>query len=473
MANRETNYSFGVEMEFYIGWVRADSTDAVHTPSQFRSRPGAGPFVVSDPDPGEGEVHDELEATILEFLQDNPPDTVVPQDMVDIENDRKWSHLGRFRRWQVVPDVTLTQNLDRVFPREVLEACNWAAVEVVSPALWATQKGFDDVARVASFLHRKFWTMTPRFCGTHVHVGFGNHWLPMESARKVAAFLYAADPILAQTHPVHRRNNHWCRSPRLYSNLSFGQTMIDVRNVDDHEEDEEQHDDDDHEEYDVEYDEYNDGPSQSQAPNDPGTLIERFSRMMGKKPARPRPARNEFPPRPREVAYTADPERIAIMTARDEPWMMECDPYRFKPVPLMPAVGELLHATNRAMIYELLQTGQMPSAYSFRQFSFEIKRTIEFRMPAGSVEPVEIVSQARVAVRLVQFAAAADLNHLLRIISDFEEAESNPRYYDVYDLFLDLGLRPEARVLHAALAGTLNDTIRTNYCQSRGHQITP
>lgn len=75
---------------------------------------------------------------------------------------------------------------------------------------------------MCEYLHSTFIISPDEDCGLHIHVGQGNNWLPFKPLRKIAAFLYAADPVLAQCHPMHRRKNLFCPSPRLYSMVSLG-----------------------------------------------------------------------------------------------------------------------------------------------------------------------------------------------------------------------------------------------------------
>ena len=108
-------------------------------------------------------------------------------------------------------------------------------------------------------------------------------------------------------------------------------------------------------------------------------------------------------------------------------------------------------------------------AYSFNQLEYEdvSKKTIEFRQAAGTIDPAEVVSRARIAVRLCEFAANITPQQLHKMINDFIVAEKDPKWFDVYDLFIELDLRPEARVVQAALKDALNQSVRDRYFAER------
>ncbi|OTB12276.1 hypothetical protein K445DRAFT_14978 [Daldinia sp. EC12] len=139
-----------------------------------------------------------------------------------------------------------------------------------------------------------------------------------------------------------------------------------------------------------------------------------------------------------------------------------------KPIDIMTGVRELLSAPNVLVISALMQhelhyrSAYNSTAYNrgygtvplFRTKPREEggKRTIEFRQVTGTVNADEVVAHARIAVRLSEFACETDMDSLWKMIHDFVEAETDPSWYDIFDLLSELGLTNEARVIQRQMA---------------------
>ncbi|KAK6951969.1 hypothetical protein Daesc_006494 [Daldinia eschscholtzii] len=437
--------SFGVEMELYLAWRAETFTGTVPAPPGVKLSPGA-PLVIKGGRLTKGAKIKAL-ALIIEEAFPSSAGTVVSLDDRKLDKrNKEWYHLEAYRRWDVIPDGSLAIPPDELADLNSTDY-GWIGAEVVSPALWATNEGFDEVRRMCEFLQKHFWIYNARKAGFHVHVGNGNEWLPLNSLRQIAAFLYAADPVLAQSHPRHRTNNIYCASPRLYSNVSMGRrnpvnpTQPDL-------------------------------PTESVEVERPSiyTRAENAVRNFFKSRASPtKPAednkvrkRDQFPPRPTVGAYDIDREPIGRGLY---------NPIPVGPVPMITAVTEILRSADRAAISRLMSIGPIRGAYSFVQLEQEAKRTIEFRQAASMVDPVQTVAYARIAVGLCQFAASASRDDLTKIILDCEMAEQTPSWFDVYDLFMEVGLYPEAKIVQAVLSGTLTDDKRREYWLSRKHAL--
>ncbi|OTA94565.1 hypothetical protein M434DRAFT_29711 [Hypoxylon sp. CO27-5] len=413
-------------MEFYIFWGRKKQ-DPVSVPKGFESHPG-GPFYIGD---GFESLEELLSYRIRKLVRDLPVATVIrPNETMDDAEliDEDSEHLQHYRLWNVDVDLTLSP-----LPHE-LEAMTdlnsgWRGVEVKSPALWATDDGFNQVRQVCEFISSKFWTSTHPVAGLHIHVGNGKKYFPIDSFRHIAAFLYAADPILAQSHPEHRHHNTYCYSLRLYSYIAREELGI--------------------------------------VPVPPQQLVKTTSslsfriRSFFRNPLRRNTSRSKLkrnikdrkkhnlPPRPWKGVFPPTPKK---------------DP-KDRRSPMLGAVALLLRQTEYDIICELMG-GLWRPAYNFGKLGLG-KRTIEFRRPASSVDPAEVVAQARIAVGLCGFAADPDEDLFKKIIIDCDTADEQPSWYDVYDLFIELDLLPEAKVVHAALTGTISDSTRTEYWSSR------
>ncbi|KAI1415408.1 putative amidoligase enzyme-domain-containing protein [Hypoxylon sp. FL1857] len=431
MANEQyTNtgkLSFGVEMEFYICWARRGTEGSAPVPEPFKSHPG-GP-ISTVPVALQTYAAENLDTRIRQFVQGLPaPATVVPSTQIQMNDvDPNLEHLRYYQEWQVVSDMSLVPlHGDLVSQRG--RDWGWTGVEVISPALWATDENFNHVRKVCEFIRNTFWTSTHRSAGLHVHVGNGKDYFPIPSLTRLAAFLYAADPILAQCHPEHRHMNGYCSSIRLGS-------MIASQDATDSEPD----------------------PAELEQGSEPTPpqwfdISSFFQNLFTCTPKPPVNMRNKeereedrFPPRPRKAVYDLPRGRISLLDA----------------------VRALLRQTDRVQIANLMFTDLFGSSCVFPDPDMEMKRTIEFRRAASSVDAAEVVSQARFAVSLCEFAINSTQEDFKKTILDFDTSDDHPTWFDVYDLLIELGLRPEARVIYAALTGTMTDAIRTRYWSSR------
>ncbi|KAI1390803.1 uncharacterized protein F4822DRAFT_442062 [Hypoxylon trugodes] len=384
--------SFGVEMEFYVAWY-TDPKIPMPPPPGFESKTG-GPILIQE---GVGD----LDASMALLT-------------------------GAIRvTYDISMSLTPDELQDFVTPKY-----GWAGVEVVSPALWATDEGFAEVRTVCEYIQNHLWTLCKT--GLHIHVGCGNEWFSIRSARQIAALLYAGDPVLTQLHPKHRRTNRWCPSPRLYSKVSMGKKM--------------QH-----------------------APEPPSQLSDvsqqsTVANIPGKKVTI-----QPLPVRPTEKSYEIERDYLQILLDVNTDPEIQQDVKTYNPIPIMEAVNELLKSTARGTIAELMGTPLFSSrpAYNFQHFRVEGSRTIEFRQPTGTVDAAEVVSQARIAVHLCEFGANASIEQLLPLLLDFEVAEQQPAWYNVYDLLADLNLHPEAKVVYAAFQGTVDEKVRREYWEAR------
>ncbi|KAI8958657.1 putative amidoligase enzyme-domain-containing protein [Daldinia sp. FL1419] len=450
--------SFGIELEFYIAWRAAAFNGTVPTPPGPRSGPGAGPLVIRARRPKGNDIIYTL-ASIIDEAFPSPAGTVASSGGGGSGNGEGLGRLMHYQRWAVEPDSTLD-----TLPQELEDQTNqyfgWAGVELVSPALWATQEAFEEVRKVCEFLQKRFWMVSDPQAGFHIHVGSGSAWPPLNSLRQIAALIYAADPILAQSHPPHRRNNIWCTSIRLYSNLSFGLRRLSTedRPIPGRLEDEE------------ERPVYATGYTRiAELPQNPFRHI-----LSNTKPASNGldRSKNQFPPRPSESVYHIDNEVARIIRLSHGPFIKEAQQTSaYEPIPMMTAVAQILQSPNMGAIAGLLGVGERRGAYNFWQLDRDVKRTIEFRQAASTVDPVEVIAYTRIAIRLFEFGASASPEELLKVILDCEMAEEEPAWFDLYDLLHELDLLPEAKIVQAVLSGNMTHAIRKEYWLSRGHRV--
>ncbi|KAI1645204.1 uncharacterized protein F4817DRAFT_367066 [Daldinia loculata] len=431
--------SFGVEVELLIGIRRTGPMMA--TPRMFQLAKGK-PII---PEPGNtttAVVQRQVEEVIRVALQGHEGDRVItkPEELTDAEG----SHLRRYTGWGVGRDMSVMAfNLERD-----MTVYDWQDLEITSPALFATEKSFAEVHHVLTAIYNNFWVFAPETAGLHIHYGRGKEWVPIHHLRRIAAFLYAADPILTQMHPPHRRETerNYCPSNRHYSVLAHGISSaqagryLGVGNLV-----EEHHEED-------------------PGPSPPGSAPE------------PKPGQEKGPrftpifKRGTLEGYKFDK---TYFTSGELEWAEgEYLPGRQvdKSLDIQTAVRELLSAPSSPVISTLMQHRIFRRcAYNFAAYSVEAygavqiygagpllraqpKRTIEFRQATGTVNADEVVAHARIAVRLCEFACETDINALWIMILDFLQAETQPTWYDVFDLLFELGLANEAKVIQRQMA---------------------
>ncbi|KAI1382345.1 putative amidoligase enzyme-domain-containing protein [Hypoxylon crocopeplum] len=97
----------------------------------------------------------------------------------------------------------------------------WQAIEIRSPALWATEESFEEIKYVVNVLTSNHRILINSTCGFHVHVGNGIQFFPGGALKRLGSFLWAADPILSRLHAPYRRINRYSRSIRHQSRLAF------------------------------------------------------------------------------------------------------------------------------------------------------------------------------------------------------------------------------------------------------------
>ncbi|KAI0599708.1 putative amidoligase enzyme-domain-containing protein [Biscogniauxia sp. FL1348] len=409
--------SFGVECEFMV-CIQDEHTN-VATPELFALSPGR-PIMV----PPLTSEHDIIKQMIDEVTKTFKGSRVC--DTFNPAKDPEAHHLINTREWSVVEDTSLSMPQE-ILQQEHMNSYTWTSVEVKSPALWVEEDSFEEIRRVINAIRENYWVYLPRSAGFHVHYGVGKHYIPLPHLRRIAALTFAADPILTQLHPPHRRANDFCRSNRLYSRLAHGR--------------------------------------------DGDPIASNTSQRIGA-------GEVEYPPEPPDYTTNAAAPRKARRRPRTHRAPgFQCvfkrgtlDGYTFsaahyratrnaalgdapdEPLPLLSGVAQLLGCANAATLAELMSWTNGVSdrpAYHFGA----AHRTVEFRQMAATLDPDVVAAHAAVAARLCDWAAAADLPALWNVVLDCRAgAETDPALFDVFDLLPDLGLVREAHVLQRDVA---------------------
>ncbi|KAI1497983.1 putative amidoligase enzyme-domain-containing protein [Biscogniauxia marginata] len=437
--------SFGVESEFMVCVQQRGTTNGV--PQMFASSTG-GPMIVDSLD-DTIEVSQIVETRLTETINNVTRDYTGSRitDDYDMDSDDEAQHLRNYNDWFVDDDDSIHLPPD-ISAQEHVASYLWVPVEITSPALWATEDSFEEVRRVFRTIQSQFWICTPDSAGFHIHYGTGKDYIPFLSLRRIAAFVVAADPILTQLHPVHRRDNIFCMSNRLYSRLSHGSTARETSQRIQREE----------VEADAEFPDANITP-----PN--ANPRPRRRRELGFRSVFKRGTLQGYIFNEERYRYTTNAQLGDTSHPKSDP---------VRPLDIPPAVQEILSCVNAPTIAELMRYEQGAfdrPAYSFLRYGRKWyqrsprrnMRTLEFRQMGATVDPEVIVAHVKTIVRLCQWASTVDLDHLWKVALDCAAGEWEPAYYDVFDLLIELGLVDEARVLQRDVARELGDGLRPSY----------
>ncbi|KAK7943868.1 uncharacterized protein PG986_012981 [Apiospora aurea] len=145
----------------------------------------------------------------------------------------QYSLLAEFHRWNIEDDLTVegtAEDRARDKPAPGQPHFGWYGLELVSPANPNTAASHEEMRFVLGVLRQKYGDRmrVNDSCGLHVHVGMGPYAIPVDRLKRIAAFLYAADPLISVLHPPNRQDNEFCRSIRRHANVTWGMTAADA-----------------------------------------------------------------------------------------------------------------------------------------------------------------------------------------------------------------------------------------------------
>ncbi|KAI1171872.1 putative amidoligase enzyme-domain-containing protein [Nemania sp. FL0916] len=491
---QEDKPSFGVELEFLVGCMGIG--EQLVLPQLFENSKG-NPFFLARRDLTRiaigALVQHSIETTINNAVNSISRGGSRVFDPVAEPYD-----LRRYGRWSVGQDSSVFLNRLGIpaAVRQQLSEYLWVPIEIASPAMYVSDEAFEEIRTVVQALQDTFWIITPRSAGMHFHYGNGKEYIPFPKLRRMAALTLAADALLVQLHPEHRRANDYCKSNRLYSRAAHGVGAADtarrLRRADDVE---------------APAEDFRTLPTvRTNRPRvTPPVPPRRFginpfwmvsalfaarrrscsllqwglSQLGWPRPGPSQPERRS-PPRPpfrrgELTGYGPFDPAVYDDGSNDPPRGRQPRPgsraARWQaqqqigvgnspaPIDIVPAVKAILSCTNAPTVAELMQVSpdytERP-AYSFRHYeSAEYKRddgggelrTVEFRQCAATMVPEEVVAYGKVIMRLCEFAGKAHLNNFWKVVLDCSVAEARGDWYDVFDLLAELGLADEARVL--------------------------
>ncbi|KAI6081324.1 hypothetical protein F4821DRAFT_275101 [Hypoxylon rubiginosum] len=452
--------SFGVELEFVIACQLEDCPVPERFASSTTSRPIRCDRSIHEADL-EKLVEDSLGETINEALKGHIGDRVSTTDEV-AEKEEELLHMSEYTRWVVKRDITV-----EVEGNSWDNAIYYLDVEITTPALYATEKSFDEIHTVTSALLKKWWIYAPVTAGLHVHYGRGTGFIPFHHLRNIGTFLFCADPILSQMYTKRRRDDEgallWSPSNRIYSNIGHGMTAEQARTV---------------------YERRG-----TQLVGDEGEIFDAFNKDTFHQeilPEEKNPLKKgrAFPTvfrRGELPGYVINQDsfsRTFNSYLRRHPEGRARGARDTEPIALPVGAMELLFSKNCPTVSILHQNAQFGrAAYNFEEYGVGYKtrvqatngdkRTIEFRQPQGTVDPDEVLAHVKILVTVADYACKMSNNEMFKWIIDLTQAEIQPHWYDVVDFLFDLGLVKEAFIIeryHARAQGIeISDVVREMY----------
>ncbi|CAJ2505141.1 Uu.00g125350.m01.CDS01 [Anthostomella pinea] len=438
--------SVGIEAEFLVA-VRVKGRDT-GTPAIFAHSSGSA-IILTETQMNNirergsfAEAH--IKSTIQAKISERPKgDRVVVSDDETL-TDFHSSHLRNYTDWVVKtdPTVSLSAEPDQTIFYDPDHPCEYFAIEITSPAFWATEASWAEIHAVFKTLSRTYWTLKPRTSALHFHYGGGKNWIPLGRLRRIAALAIAADPVLAQLHPAHMHVNlasAWCRSNRLYTFLAHGMTAAEAK------------------------ERIGRVFRRATEPETPPTDAEIVKHMQG--PSRetlgfqPVFARGEL----KGFEFSSKIFKQTAPEPKNEAGANNSSTSTLLPVSIATAAREILHASSHAEVLgELMkirarEVGQDRPAYNFnsytkgryiafpagqrdKRWSAVTERTVEFRLAAGTLNPDKI------------WAGHASLGEFWALVRECALGKEQPELFDVFDLLARLGLGEQARVLQRSVA---------------------
>lgn len=445
--------TFGVELELLVPYIWSDQVDPAGETDGRRViqllQEGGTPSEESYT------AQDNIKIILRDFLRSHG----VPV------YDHGFVGTGPPTSWDIGADSTVRES--------IFTSYRFAGIEIRSPALLAEAGSFAEVKRVVSLLRTNFRLRVNETTGFHVHVGMGARKLPPRAVRRLCQFLWCAEGMLSQLNPPGRMLSQFCPSIRHTSHLARGRP--------------------DHwrlaQEHSMQLNQFL-GRTAHIAPDvdheDPAAVSDRLailqqnpnsfpaldarsdaSRLQRLPPVRTNPyqdedarlhheikwgrelmalSRREFLEQeivhPHEVGMPRLPPRKTCTPVLDGLSLL-CQPEMYADTTR--AAHELSGYVGQRFNYNLL-------AYEFvSSGEVEMRRTVEFREAAGSLDPAWVAAWARICSRIVGFCLDAEETEFVEVLMRALEAElafeadGGGSRYDVVDLLNDLGLRDEAK----------------------------
>ncbi|KAI0176431.1 putative amidoligase enzyme-domain-containing protein [Hypoxylon sp. FL1284] len=201
-----TRHSVGIELEFLVAYLHVGEQDPLE------SNTNLPPLLRLGNDTQGWDARMEVIRHIRGTLRNHGIDVAEPMEE-DLRPDVPMQ-LRNGDKWSVSYDESVREKF--------CDDYGWVPVEVRTPAFWAKEESYDEIRYVVNMLKYYYRLRLNPTCGLHVHVGNGRRFFSANTVKRLAAFLWAADPTLSRLHAPWRRVHQYCPSIRHISRLACG-----------------------------------------------------------------------------------------------------------------------------------------------------------------------------------------------------------------------------------------------------------
>ncbi|KAK7981746.1 hypothetical protein PG988_003984 [Apiospora saccharicola] len=497
LHGKSQGLSFGVEMEFMIPVILEEERDGTNIDDELLPLLNVIPLAPGEDVNGTRKKYTDVlnsDLAVRGWVEDTLRDTLIELGVpvVDSEanllspNDANSQHVSADRAywgWNITNDssVKISECLTKAYSGG---KARWVSLELISPAYWATPKNLGEIRRVVGHLSTKLRVLTPESGGLHVHVGRGKSSFDLAELKRLAGLCYAAGPLLSQLHPASRHTNGYCQSNRLYSNLSHGMTAEEaiarrsqpkpVCNCDNCPVP--------HEPHEKPMCLGEETEESRQRPAD----TPRFQRMIprGNLPREKLSENLLFPQRGLEKPGAIAPsinELWRAPTATDLVTLFQtsryyaynfaryvCNDYvcvddstsdyltnlpETSSTPSSVAAGGSgRSSSNNSRVSSTFAPNAFSDTSSAKSHVCnKAAQTVEFRQAASTLDPDSVVAWVRVVVNLTCVALHTRIEEFSRLVHCCAKAEREPKWYDAFDLLVDLDMPRTAQFIQTSM----------------------
>lgn len=467
----DQDLSFGIELEFLLYWRRTPVDEQEKLASMVKRGDLQAELVKAEQDDDAAMNPDPTDGPDDHDIMSDYDHTEAGQELIRKlfrENGIKLNHQGEASPlfpdiyldpttgWVVKCDSSVVEGRHGPLPDWMIPDHLYCGIEINSPILRDCEAAHEHVRQVVRLLTDNLEIRVNPNCGYHCHVGAGTKHNPsaiwsyhpeeiegwgeregpeepeeseesegsywsvphdFNTLKRAAMLFWAADPTLAALHPPERQYSFWSRILRPDSCLARGV-----------------------------------GPRCK--PTGPSVRI----RHPPPLPANNLDAGRERLPILR--CYTPARDTLFRFNLNGNTDMRHYDTKEMVNTTVMDGVGKILHrARTRRHLARMMQASEQRarSNYNFDGYEiavtpspdFDVRRTVEFREAAGSVDADWIVTWARICTGIFSFCRTSDEAGFRRVLVRLAAAEQaaldgREHDYDAVDLFRDLGLFAEA-----------------------------
>jgi hypothetical protein len=146
-------------------------------------------------------------------------------DLIDLTDQPAIVAQSEFgNQWMVTTDVTVGPTNPGNY--------SWFNMEVQSPPYIFCEDSLQAVRLVCKTLTSEFRVETNASTGLHVHVGEGADGYPLQTVKKLMAFLWTFEPQIDQLHPNRRARLSNDDELTWYESLRRGSTLVERQSID-------------------------------------------------------------------------------------------------------------------------------------------------------------------------------------------------------------------------------------------------